>query len=413
MHRVVIIGGGFAGLTAAKTLRRAPVEVVVIDRHNHHLFQPLLYQVATGGLSPADIAAPIRWVLRRQDNVTVLLAEVTNIDVDHRRVHTDVGPVAYDSLIVAAGATHHYFGNEHWAEFAPGLKSLADATEIRRRILTAFEHAELATAEEDRAAWLTFVIVGAGPTGAELAGAIAELARDTLRSDFRNIDTAEARVILLEGSDQVLGSFTEPLPDKARAALKRLAVDVRTGSLASDIDDTGVTVNGEHILAHTVLWAAGVQASPLGAMVAPDHLDEAGRVAVDSDLSVPGRAEVFVTGDLAHVEHDGTLVPGVAPAALQQGRYAAETIVRRLRSQPVQPFHYRDKGNLATIGRSKAVAELGRFRFSGFIAWLLWLFVHIMYLVGFENRLLVLTQWSWNYITRNRSARLIVEYDED
>ena len=411
MQRVVIVGGGFAGLTAAKRLRRAPVEVVLIDRTNHHLFQPLLYQVATGGLSPADIAAPIRWILRRQQNATVMLAEVERFDLDHRRVHTSKGPVAYDSLIVAAGATHHYFGNDDWAEFAPGLKSLADATEIRKRILHAFEHAEVAREVEERRAWLTFAIVGAGPTGAELAGAIGELARDTLRSDFRNIDTAEAHVVLIEGTDQVLGTFPEPLPDKARRSLERLGVSIRTDSLASHIDDNGVTVGGERIEARTVIWAAGVQASPLGRLVAPDHLDRVGRVMVTDALTVPERPEVFVVGDLAHIEQDGSLVPGVAPAALQQGRHAADVIAARLGGGSTEPFRYRNKGNLATLGRSAAVAELGRFRFSGFVAWLLWLFVHIMYLVGFENRLLVLTQWAWNYVTRNRSARLIVDHN--
>lgn len=410
MHRVVIVGGGFAGLNAAKELKKAPVELVMVDRTNHHLFQPLLYQVATGGLSPADIAAPIRWILRKQRNTTVMLAEVTSVDVENRRVLTDQGPIAYDSLIVAAGATHHYFGNDDWRPVAPGLKTLADATEIRRRILDAFEQAELASEYEDRRAWLTFTIIGAGPTGAELAGAIAELARDSLRSDFRNIDTSETQIILLEGTDEVLGSYSEPLPAKAERSLEQLGVDVRTGALATEITDKSVTVGNEVIATRTVLWAAGVKASSLGEAVAPDHLDKVGRVKVTPLLTVPGHDEIFVIGDLAHIMQDEELVPGVAPAAIQQGKYAASVILDRLNGKQSEPFRYLDKGSLATIGRSKAIAELGPFKFSGLLAWLLWLFVHIMYLVGFENRLLVLMQWAWNYTTRNRSARLMVDH---
>jgi NADH dehydrogenase len=419
-HRVVIAGGGFAGLRCAQALKGPSFDVTLIDRRNFHLFQPLLYQVATGGLSPADISTPLREVFKRQRNVRVLLGEVVDFDLAGRRVVLGDGEVAYDSLVVATGVSPHYFGHNDWAPRAPGLKSLEDATEIRRRVLWAFEAAEREADSEARRAWLTFVIVGGGPTGVELAGTLGELRRDTLRRDFRSIDPAEASIHLLEGSERILETFHPKLSRRAERDLARLGVTVRTGCRAAAVEDGRVEVKRgdeiETIRTHTVLWAAGVKASPLGRLLAERtgaKTDGAGRVHVEPDLSLPGRPEVFVAGDLARLEAaSGRPLPGVAPVAMQQGRYIARLLRARCAGKPSPPFRYRDRGNLATIGRSRAVAELGRMRFAGFPAWLLWLFVHLLQLVGFENRLLVLLQWAWNYLTWNRSARLITGSDE-
>jgi NADH dehydrogenase len=413
---VVIVGGGFGGLKAAQGLRRAPVEVTLVDRRNFHLFQPLLYQVATGGLSPANIASPLRSILRRQANARVLLGEVRGFDLEDRRVLLEEGDLAYDTLVVATGSRHHYFGRDHWEPLAPGLKTVEEATEIRRRVLRAYEAAERETEPGAVRALLTFVVAGAGPTGVELAGALAELARVTLRDDFRSIDPAGARILLVEGTDRVLPGFPEELSEKARASLERLGVEVRTGVLVGAIDPGRVALGraaggAEVVEARTVLWAAGVRASSLGAELASQagaRLDETGRVLVGLDLCLPGRPEVLVLGDLAHVAGEkGEPLPGLAPVAMQQGRYASRLIARRLRGRSCPPFRYRDHGTMATIGRRAAVADLGRLRFSGYPAWLLWLFIHLLYIVEFSNRLLVLLQWAWSYLTRNRSARLI------
>jgi NADH dehydrogenase len=412
---VVILGGGFGGLYAAQALRRAPVQVTLIDRRNFHLFQPLLYQVATGWLSPADIASPLRAVLKRQRNTQVLLAEAIDINVVNRQVVLTDGVLSYDSLIVATGARHHYFGHEQWADVAPGLKTIEDATEIRRRILFAFEAAERAGDPEQVRAWLTFVIVGGGPTGLELAGTLGELARDTLKHDFRHIDPAAARILVVEGAERLLPSYPPQLSAKATAALAGLGVQVRAGTVVTDIQSAAVTIRSggqsETIPTHTVLWAAGVQASPLGrilATAAGAELDRAGRVIVEPDLSLPGYSEIFVIGDLAHCRNpQGQPLPGVAPVAMQQGRYVAQLIQQRLQGQSLPPFRYKDRGSMAIIGRAQAVADFGWVQFSGLFAWLAWLFIHLINLVEFENRLLVAIQWAWNYFTRNRSARLI------
>jgi NADH dehydrogenase len=407
--RVVIIGGGFAGLEAAKGLRRTPVDVTLVDRRNHHLFQPLLYQVATAALSPADIAAPIRKVLRRQPNARVVLAEVTGIDLDHRIVRIGRRELPYDYLVVAAGATHSYFGHDEWAPFAPGLKTVEDAVEIRRRILLAFEAAELEEDDDERTALLTFVIVGAGPTGVELAGAIAEIALQTVRRDFRSFDTADTRIVLVEGADRVIPAFPESASTRARKELESLGVEVMLGRLATDIDARGVTVGDERIAARNVVWAAGVEASPLGAMLGAP-VDRSGRVEVGPDLTVPDRPEVFVIGDLARVvDAAGVLVPGMAPGAMQMGRYVASIIDAETRSRRSQhqPFRFTDKGMLATIGRRRAVACFGRRVIDGTIAWILWAIVHIFYLIGFRNRLIVMLQWAWLYFFFDRGARLI------
>jgi NADH dehydrogenase len=413
--RVVIVGGGFGGLYAARSLGKAPVSLTVVDRRNFHLFQPLLYQVATGALSPGEIASPLRYVLGRQRNTEVLLGEAVDFEVDRRHVVLRDGEVAYDDLIVATGATHHYFGHDEWAQTAPGLKTIEDATEIRRRILFAFEEAERERDPAKRHAWLTFVIVGAGPTGVELAGALGEIANDTLRHDFRHINPAEARIVLLEGADRVLPPFPPDLSAKAERQLIELCVRPRTGARVTgiDADEVTVEVHGqvEHIPTHTVLWAAGVRASSLGKKLAERtgaQVDQAGRVVVEPDLTIPGHPEIHVIGDLAaFTDQAGKPLPGVAPVAMQQGRYVARLIVKRLRGETAGPFRYFDKGTLATIGRNKAVAQFGRLHVSGFPAWFLWVFVHLMYLVEFENRLLVLVEWVCNYITRNRGARLI------
>jgi len=406
LPRVVIVGGGFGGLYAARALKRAPVDVTVVDRRNYHLFQPLLYQVATAALNPSDIAEPIRRVLRKQANTRVLLAEVTAVDVAEKRVVLSDGDLPYDYLVVATGATHSYFGHDEYARLAPGLKSVEDALEMRRRVLLAYEAAERTTDPVERDAWLTFVVVGGGPTGVELAGALSEIARHALDKDFRSIDPSEARVVLIEGQPRVLSAFPEELSAKAQAQLTRLGVEVRTSTMVTGIDDTGVSVKGEHLRARTVLWAAGVAASPLArSLGAP--LDKAGRVQVERDLTIPGHPEVFVIGDLAILEQDGKPVTGLAAVAVQEGPHAAKNIVHAVRGEPHEPFHYSDKGILATIGRAAAVASFGRVRLSGLVAWLAWLFVHIFLLIGFRNRFLVLFSWAWTYVTYERGARLI------
>lgn len=403
--RVVIVGGGFGGLDAARTLRRAPVQVTIIDRNNHHLFQPLLYQVATAGLSPADIAAPIRNILRYQRNAEVLMAEVTGIDTQQRCVRTHDLSVPYDYLILATGARDSYFGHNDWQPYAPSLKSLTDATAIRRKILLAFEAAEMETDPDLRRVLLTFVLVGGGPTGVEMAGAIAELAHKALAADFRRIDPRAARILLLEAGPRILPTFDPKLSQAAQRALERLGVEVRTGAHVDAIDEEGVQVGEERIASRVVIWAAGVAASPAGNWLGAEQ-DKAGRVIVNSDLSVPGHPDIFIIGDTARV--DGQPLPGVAPVAMQEGRYAANLILRRIRGQePPPPFHYHDKGNLATVGRSFAVLESGRVKLSGFVAWVLWLCIHIFYLIGFRNRILVLIEWAWAYVTFQRGARLI------
>lgn len=414
-HRVVIIGGGFGGLYAAKSLRKANVDVTVIDRRNFHLFQPLLYQVATGGLSPGDISSPLRAVLRRQKNARVLMAEVVDIDVEGRRVLLADGEAAYDSLIVATGAHHDYFGNPQWESRAPGLKTVEDALEIRKRIYLAFEAAEREPDPDKKAAWLTFVVVGGGPTGVELAGALGEIAHYTLKNDFRTIDPSLAKIILVEGLDRVLSTYDRSLSEKARRSLERLGVEVRLRSFVTDIDEHGVTITCDAeqsvIQAKTVLWGAGVRASSIGKVLAAKagaETDKAGRVIVREDLTIPGHDNIYVIGDLASFSHQtGQPLPGVAPVAMSMGRYSARLIDARMKGRTMGPFRYFDKGSLATIGRSAAIAQFGPVKISGWLAWVTWLFVHLMYLVEFDNRLLVLTQWAWNYITRNRGARLI------
>jgi NADH dehydrogenase len=413
--RLVIIGGGFGGLYAAKSLRNAPVRVTLIDRRNFHLFQPLLYQVATGGLSPGEIASPLRHVLRRSRNTDVVLGEVVDIDAANRKVVLRDGAIPYDTLIVATGSSHHYFGHDEWEKYAPALKTIEDATEVRSRILLAFEKAEREPEVEARHAWMTFVVVGAGPTGVELAGALGEIANDTLRDDFRHIDPSDARIILIEAGDRVLPVYPPDLSADAERALIRLCVRTMTQTAVTEVDETGVTVrqNGEskHIAARTVLWAAGVQASPLGRILADRTgvpLDRAGRVLVETDLTIAGHPEILVIGDLANFSHQtGKPLPGVAPVAIQQGGYAGNLIRKRLAGESVAPFRYWDKGNLATIGRAAAVADFGRIHIAGLIAWLVWLFVHLMYLVGFDNRLVVFFKWAYSYLTFNRGARLI------
>ena len=414
MHRVVILGGGFGGLYAAKALRHAPVDIALIDRRNFHLFQPLLYQVATGSLSPGEIAAPLRSVLSRQRNVRVLLDEAVSLDADQKRVTLAGGILPYDTLIVATGSRNTYFGNDQWQSVAPGLKSIEDATAMRHKILYAFEAAERETDLAKRRAWLTFVVVGAGPTGVELAGALAEIATDTLRHDFRSIRPEESRILLLDGSPRVLPLYPEDLSAQAERSLIRLGVRPRNNVRVTAIDAEGVTLltpQGEQRLeTRTVLWAAGVAPSELGAALercAGAKLDRQGHVMVAADLTISGHPEIFVIGDLAYVEQDGKPLPGVAPVAMQQGRYAAEAILARLRGRQPAPFRYFNKGSLAVIGRAAGVADFGRLRFHGFPAWLLWLFVHLMYLVQFQNRLVVFIHWGFLYVTFDRGARLI------
>jgi NADH dehydrogenase len=405
--RVVIVGGGFGGLYAARALKRDDVEVLLLDRTNHHLFQPLLYQVATATLAPSDITAPIRWLLRKQRNATVLMEEVAHVDTSRRVVATTDGREhAYDYLIVATGARHAYFSHPEWEPLAPGLKSIDDAIELRRRILTAFEHAETIEDGEERAAWLTFVVVGGGPTGTELAGMLPTIARHALAHDFRRIDPTSARVILVEGGPKILPSYPDELSEHARRDLANLGVDVRTGTLVSEIGGHHVVAGGERIHAHTILWAAGNAASPLGRDLHA-KLDRAGRVEVEPDLSVSGHREVFVIGDLAATTTNGKSVPGVAPAAMQMGAHAAKNIRRDLEQRERVPFRYRNKGDLATIGRHRAIADFGRLRVTGSLAWWFWLFLHIMYLAGFRNRVSVLVEWAYSYFTYERGARLI------
>jgi NADH dehydrogenase len=410
----VILGGGFGGLAAARALRRAAVGVTLVDRTNHHLFQPLLYQAATAAVSPGDICAPIRWVLRRQPNARVLMAEARGIDVTrkHVRIEPPGGPpreLGYEYLIVATGSRHSYFEHPEWEPLAPGLKSLEDALEIRSRFLDAFERAELSDDPEEQRALLTFVIVGGGPTGVELAGVMPSIARHALARDFRHIDTRGTRVVLLEAGPRVLPGFPESLARAAHRDLERLGVEVRTGACVTRIEPDAVHVGEARIPTRNVFWAAGNEASPVARTLGVP-LDRAGRVLVEADLSIPGHPEVFVVGDLAAVRlgHEGELVPGVAPAAVQEGRYAARCIRADLEGEPRRPFRYRNQGNLATIGRHKAIADFGWLRISGYPAWFLWLFVHIMKLVGFRNRLSVLLHWAYQYFTYQRGIRLIL-----
>ena len=414
-HRVLILGGGFGGLYAARRLRRAPVQVTLLDRRNFHLFQPLLYQVATGALSPGEIAAPLRSVLSRQKNARVLLGEALDLDPARRVVIADIGEIPYDTLVVATGSRNFYFGNNQWEENAPGLKTIEEATQIRHKILYAFEAAERESDPVKRREWLTFVIVGAGPTGVELAGAIGEISHDTLRHDFRSIQPREARILLLDGTPRVLPTYPEYLSSKAERSLIRIGVQPRTGVFVTGIDEAGVTLRTtdggtEHIASRTVIWAAGVNASPFGEAIARRTgvaLDKGGRVPVGPDCAIPDHPEIFIIGDLAHFNQAGQPLPGVSPVAMQQGRYAARAIVKRLRGEPLKPFHYFNKGSVAVIGRAAAVADFGKLRFSGILAWLLWLFIHIMYLVEFSNRVLVFIHWGFLYLTFNRGARLI------
>ena len=407
--RIVLVGAGFAGLTAARTLAGRPVRVTVLDRRNHHLFQPLLYQVATAALSPGDIAAPIRHVLRHQRNAEVLLGDVARVDAAARAVVLDDGTrVPYDALVLATGATHSYFGRDDWAPFAPGLKTLEDALEIRRRVLSAYELAEREADPAAREALLTFVVVGAGPTGVELAGALAEIARHTLAADFRRIAPESARVVLLELAPRVLPGYPERLSEAARRQLTRIGVEVRTGARVSAVDAAGVEIAGERIASRTVLWAAGVAASPLARCLGVP-LDRSGRVEVRPDLSIPGHPEIFVAGDLARIVQDGEPVPGVAPAAIQAGRRAARNALLRVRGRRTRPFRYRNRGTLATIGRAAAVGTVRGVELTGLPAWLAWLGVHIAFLIGFRNRVAVLLEWAWSYATFKRGARLITE----
>jgi len=406
--KVVIVGGGFGGLYAAKELAEKNVRVTLVDRTNHHLFQPLLYQVATAGLSPADIAQPIRHILKEAKNTEVVMAEVDRIDPQSKQVHTTKGLIfSYDYLIVAAGARHSYFGHDEWERFAPGLKNLADALELRRRILQAFEAAEIANSEEERRAALTFIVVGAGPTGVEMAGAVAELARHTLAEDFRRIDPRATRVLLVEGVARVLPAFREDLSRSGLKQLQSMGIEVRTGTMVKEVTNHGVTVNGEFIPCRTVIWAAGNAAAPIGKSLSAET-DRAGRVIVNEDLTVPGHPEVFAIGDMACFKHQtGEPLPALSPVAMQMGRHAAKNILSRLQGQKLAAFRYFDKGTMATIGRNKAIADLKFVRFGGYLAWLSWLFVHLIFLIGLRNRLLVFFQWTWAYLTYGRGARLI------
>jgi NADH dehydrogenase len=405
--RVVVVGAGFGGLEAARKLAKLPLHVILIDKKNHHTFQPLLYQVATAGISPGEIAAPIRWILRGRKNVEILLDEVVDFDLQRKIVKLTDTEVAYDYLVVAAGARHSYFGHDEWEPLAPGLKTIEDALEMRRRVLLAFELAEKQASLGEPASDLNFVIVGAGPTGAELAGTLAEIARRVLRDEFISIDPKRTRILLLEGGPRILPTYAPDLSQSAVRQLEKLGVEVRASALVTKIEPGAVWVGNERIPASIILWAAGVAASPLGKKLrAP--VDRAGRVLVNPDLTVPGHSNVFVIGDLATLKDEhGRLLPGVAPVAMQQGRYVAKTISRDLKNQPRTSFHYFDKGNLATIGRAAAIAQFGKLHISGYLAWLSWLFIHIFFLIGFRNRLIVLIQWAWSYLTYERGARLI------
>jgi len=404
---VVIVGAGFGGLRVAQALGNAPVEVTMIDRNNHHLFQPLLYWVATAGLSPADISSPIRHVLRKQKNTSVVMAEVTGVDIQGQRVLMSDREIPYDYLVLATGSQDNYFGHPEWSASAPGLKSIVEATAIRSRILRAFEVAEIEPDPEKVRELLTFVLVGAGPTGVEMAGAIAELAHKALARDFRHIDPTSTRVILVEAAPHILNTFPEKLARKAHSALNRLGVEIRTGVPVEHIDADGVTLDGQHIASKTVIWCAGVAASPAGKWLGVE-VDRGGRVKVNADLTVPGHPNIFVIGDTASLMQQGKPLPGVAPVAMQQGQHVAKLIKQHLASgEPAQPFHYIDKGNLATVGRSYAIVALKGWRMTGLLAWMLWLVVHIYYLIGFRNRLVTIIQWAWTYFTYNRGARLI------
>jgi len=403
---VVIIGGGFGGIAAARALKRAPVRLTMIDRRNHHLFQPLLYQVATAALNPSDIASPIRRILSRQRNASVILGEAISIETAKQIVQLADGEVAYDYLIVADGATHSYFGHEEWQGAAPGLKTVEDALEIRRRVLVAYEAAEREIDANEITNWMTFVIIGAGPTGVEMAGALAEISRRVLERDFRRIDPGRARIILIEAGPRVLPAMSKESSKSARRQLERLGVEVITDSPVTAVDDRSVTHGGTRTETRTVIWAAGVAASTLGASLGAE-LDRAGRVIVNQDLSVKGADGVFVIGDLAAIESDGKPVPGLSPAAMQEGRHAAKNVARIIRGEPTLPFRYWDKGTLATIGKAAAVGDIGKLRVSGLVAWLMWLFVHIFFLIGFRNRFIVIVEWAWTYIRNDRGARLI------
>jgi NADH dehydrogenase len=416
-HHVVIIGGGFGGLYAARTLSKAPVQVTLVDRRNFHLFQPLLYQVATGILGPGEITAPLRHILRKQKNAVVLLGEVVDFDPANRRVILADGVIDYDTLIVAAGMKNHYYGNDAWEKIAPGLKSIEDSAWIRQKIFFAFEVAEREPDPEKRRAWLTFVIVGSGPTGVELTGMVAEIARESLKEDFRSIHPEESEIILVDAADRVLPAFPPELSEQAKATLSDLGVQVRTGVRVTDIDAQGIALEGpsgkERIAANTVLWAAGVAASPLGRMLADKagaQADRMGRVMVNPDLTVPGHPEIFVIGDMAHLPgKDGNPLPGLAPVATQQGRYVARWIERRLRGENQSvPFSYFDKGTMAVIGKHAAVANIGRFRFGGITAWLMWLFIHLLLLINFESRLVVLIRWAFSYFTHSRGSMVLI-----
>jgi NADH:ubiquinone reductase (H+-translocating) len=419
-HHVVIVGGGFGGLYAAKALGKANVKVTLIDKRNFHLFQPLLYQVATGGLSAGDISSPLRSILSQQKNVQVIMGEVVGLDASAQKVLLKNGEaIGYDSIIVATGSSHHYFGKDEWSAIAPGMKTIEDALEVRRRIFLAFEAAEKESDPARREALLTFFVVGAGPTGVELSGAIAELAHETLREDFRSINPDETKVVLLEGLDRVLPPYPADLSAAAQKSLEKLGVEVRTSTLVTNIEGDTVTLKSGDVIekqqAFTVLWAAGIKASPMGKAIADQtgaQLDRIGRVIVEPDLSIPGYSNIFIAGDLAHYahRHDGPL-PGTASTAMQQGSYLAETIEKRIANQPVSAFEYKDKGSLAVIGRNEAVADLGFAKFSGFFAWIIWIFVHIYYLIEFDNKLLVMLQWGWQYFTSQRGARLITGDD--
>jgi NADH:ubiquinone reductase (H+-translocating) len=425
MPRVIIVGGGFGGLAAAQALGTAPVKLTLIDRKNYHTFQPLLYQVATAGLSPGEIAAPIRSILRRRKNIEVLMSEVTGFDLEHRHVETPDGDIPYDYLIVAAGASHAYFGHDDWEPFAPGLKTIEDALEIRRRVLLAFELAERQAVHAEACTPLNFTVVGGGPTGVELAGTLAEISRHALAHEFRSIDPKMAHILLLEGGPRILPAYSEDLSRSAQQQLEHLGVEVRTSTMVTNIEAGAIYVGETRLSAAVILWAAGVAASPLGKNLGVP-VDRAGRVFVQPDLTLPGHPEIFVIGDLASLKNkNGKLLPGVAPVAMQQGRYAAKVIRKEIEIKsgapsflrfPQEgggfdsrrpPFHYLDKGSLATIGRAAAIAEFGNIHISGFIAWLAWLFVHILFLIGFRNRLLVFIQWAWSYVTYERGARLI------
>ncbi|MDX2230381.1 MAG: NAD(P)/FAD-dependent oxidoreductase [Leptolyngbyaceae cyanobacterium bins.349] len=415
LHRVVIVGGGFGGLYAAKEFGRLPVQVTLVDRRNFHLFQPLLYQVATGTLSPADISSPLRGVLSHQSNTMVLMDEVVDVDPAQQTITLTGQTLSYDTLIIATGVSHHYFGNDQWKTVAPGLKTVEDALDIRRRIFMAFEAAEKELDPARRQAWLTFVVVGGGPTGVELAGAIAELAFNTLKRDFRNIDTTEASVILLEGMERILPPYSPELSAKAAASLTALGVTIQTKTLVTNIEANIVTARQgddvQQIPAQTILWAAGVKASGLGQVLADRAgvtLDRVGRVMVEADLSLPGHANIFVIGDLAHYAHQGEKpLPGVAPVAMQEGQFVARLVAARLYNQTLPTFTYQDAGSLAVIGQNRAVADLNFVKLSGPLAWFVWVFAHIFYLIEFDNKLIVMLQWGWNYFTRSRGARLI------